>query len=280
MLTSELSPAAPLLRCPWRARPGLEDRAAAPPRIDVWAFCYNQRPLLPYFLAHYRRFARRITVCDNGSTDGGREWLAGEGVEVIDDRNGGTFDDAVLAAQKNSLWKASRGEADWVVVCDVDELVYVSDLPRRLAWCAARQVSSIRLSGFNMVSESLPEHAGQIYDRPEFQRGAPDPVFFDKVALFRPDLVEEIGYREGAHAAEPRGRGWLYGDDLHFALLHYKFLGGVAAFARRAADCATRLSAANRELGRSTHFLESEAEIAARIDDVRRRARPLFPPLG
>jgi glycosyl transferase family 2 len=250
------------------------------PRIDVWAFCYNQRRLLPYFLAHYRRFARRITVCDNASTDGGREYLAGEGVEAIDDRNGGRFDDTVLAAQKNALWKASRGEADWVVVCDVDELVYVADLPRRLAWCAARGVSAVRLAGFNMVSGSLPDHAGQIYDRPEFRRGAPDPVFFDKVALFRPDWIDEIGYREGSHEAAPRGRGWLYGDDSGFALLHYKFLGGTAAFARRAADCATRLSEESRALGHSTHFLETEAEIAARIDDVWHRSRPLFLPPG
>ncbi len=270
--------AAPILRCPWLAR--ADEREVAAPRIDVWAFCYNRRHFLPYFLAHYRRFAQRITVCDNASTDGGREWLAAHGVAVVDDANAGFFDDAVLAAQKSSLWKASRGQADWVVVCDIDELVYVTDLPRRLAWCVERQVSCVRLTGFNMVSEELPAHDGQIYDLPEFRRGAPDPVFSDKVALFRPDLVEEIGYREGAHAAEPRGCGWLYGDDSHFALLHYKFLGGVAALARRGADCAPRLSAANRAMGRSTHFLEGEAEITARIDDAQRRARALFPPLG
>jgi hypothetical protein len=270
--------AAPILRCPWFAPEA--GREAAAPRLDVWAFCYNQRPLLPYFLAHYRRFAKTITVCDNRSTDGGREWLAANGVAVVDDANEGSFDDRLLKEQKNALWKASRGRADWVVVCDVDELVYVSSLPRRLAWCAERQVSCIRLTGFNMVSEELPAHRGQIYDLPAFQRGAPDPVFFDKVALFRPDLVEEIGYREGAHEAEPRGRGWLYGGDSHFALLHYKFLGGTAALVRRAADCAPRLSAANRAAGRSAHFLEGEAGIASRIEDARRRARPLFPPLG
>jgi len=268
-----------ILRCsPFDAEPWRSTGAAAP-RVEVWAFCYNRRPLLPYFLAHYRRFAQRITVCDNRSSDGGREWLAANGVAVVDDLNAGTLDDRGLKEQKNSLWKASRGRADWVVVCDVDELIYVSDLERRLAWCVERGISGVRLTGFNMVSEETPVHRGQIYDRAEFQRGAPDPVFFNKTALFRPDLVDEIDYREGAHEAEPRGRGWLYGDDSHFALLHYKFLGGVAAFARRCEDCAENLSAANRARGQSVHFLESEAQITARIGDVRRRAHGLFPPL-
>ncbi len=279
------SPQAAGLRCPWFAA---EREPAAPASvpasaasaIDVWAFCYNQRRLLPYFLAHYRRLARRITVCDNFSTDGSREWLAEHGVAVVDDANAGTFDDGILRDQKNEIWKASRGRADWVVVCDVDELAHVAALDRRLAWCAARGVSAIRLTGFNMVSDELPTHQGQIYDLPAFQRGAHDPVFLSKVAMFRPDLVDEIAFGAGAHEASPRGRGWLYGDDVHFALLHYKFLGGTAALARRGAECAPNLSAANRARGQSLHFLESEAAIAARLDDARRRARQLFPPLG
>lgn len=262
------------LRCP-----AFGEGESLAPRIEVWAFCYNRRQLLPYFLAHYRRFAQRIVVCDNRSTDGSRDWLVAHGVEVLEDANAGVFDDRVLKDQKNSLWKASRGRADWVVVCDVDELVYVSDLRRRLAWCIERGISGIRLTGFNMVSDRLPQHAGQIYDAPDFQVGASDPLWANKVAIFRPDMIDEINYSEGAHRAAPEGRGWLYGDDTQFALLHYRFLGGVESFVRRCADCRENLSPGNRERRQSLHFLESEEQIGTRIAVARSTARKLFPPL-
>jgi glycosyltransferase involved in cell wall biosynthesis len=267
------------LRCPiFEEDP---DKTEPPhlPRLEVWAFCYNRRELLPYFLAHYRRFAQRIVVCDNRSTDGGREWLTAQGVEVLEDANGGSFDDIVLIEQKNALWKASRGRAEWVVVCDVDELVYISDLPRRLAWCVERGVAAVRLTGFNMVSERPPQHAGQIYDLPEFQVGAADPLWANKLAIFRPDMVDEINYAEGAHSAAPEGRGWIYGDDVQFSLLHYRFLGGVESFVARCADCGERLSRGNRKRRQSLHFLESEELIARRIAAAASTARNLFPPL-
>jgi hypothetical protein len=272
-----LSPS--FLRCPAFGRDLREEEESPAPRIEVWAFCYNRRELLPYFLAHYRRFAQRIVVCDNRSTDGSRDWLVAQGVEVLEDANGGDFDDRVLKDQKNSLWKASRGRADWVVVCDVDELVYISDLHRRLAWCVERGISGVRLTGFNMVSDRLPQHAGQIYDVPEFQVGASDPLWANKLAIFRPDMVDEINYLEGAHRAAPEGRGWLYSDDTQFALLHYRFLGGVESFVRRCADCGENLSAGNKERGQSLHFLESQEQIAMRIEVAWSRARKLFPPL-
>jgi hypothetical protein len=227
-------------------------------------------------LAHYGRLATRITVYDNFSTDGSREWLSANGTVVVDDAAQGSLDDRLLKDQKNSVWKASRGRADWVVVCDLDELVFISDLPRRLAWCSENGISCIKLKGFNMVSDVLPTHAGQIYDRPEFRVGAANPLFSNKVALFRPDLVDEINYHEGAHVAEPEGQGWLYGEDSHFALLHYKWLGPVSFIARRFEDRARNLSVDNRTRGYSLHFRDDEAKITGQIEEIRKRAHPLF----
>ena len=267
----------PTLRCP-NFKPAARERRKLL-CIEVWAFYYNRQELLPYFLAHYQRFAQRIVVCDNCSTDGSRDFLIDHGVEMVEDANVGTLDDRVLKEQKNSIWKASRGRADWVIVCDVDELVYISDLRHRLAWCMERNISGVRLTGFSMISDRLPRHPGQIYDLPEFRIGASDPLWSNKLAIFRPDMVEEINYEEGAHHAAPKGRGWIYGDDGQFALLHYHYLGGLDNAIRRCADCRRNLSTENKRRGWSFHFLDSEEKIARRMKTAQSRARNIFPPL-
>jgi hypothetical protein len=277
--------APPQLRCPAfgleRDFPAyLESEGSSRLSLHVWAFCYNQRHLVPYFAAHYRRFATRITVCDNYSNDGSREWLLDNGIVIVDDAGQRKMDDRILKEQKNSLWKASRGQAEWVVVCDIDEFVYVSNLQRRLAWCVEHGISCVKLTGFSMVSDQLPAHAGQIYDHPAFQVGAPNPDFYDKIALFRPDLIDEVGYGEGAHAATPEGRGLLYGLDGQFALLHYKHLGGPERLARRFQECAKNLSEANIAAGWSRHYLADKSHIEEWIDVLKTRAHRLFPPLA
>jgi len=37
--------------------------------IDVFTTCYNEEIILPYFIRHYKQFARNITIYDNMSTD-------------------------------------------------------------------------------------------------------------------------------------------------------------------------------------------------------------------
>jgi hypothetical protein len=44
--------------------------------IHVHVVCWNEERIMPWFLAHYSRFATRIFCHDNGSTDRTREVVA------------------------------------------------------------------------------------------------------------------------------------------------------------------------------------------------------------
>ena len=42
------------------------------------------------------------------------------------------MDDDVIKYIKNSCWKKSKGAADFVVVCDIDEILYIKDVNQEL----------------------------------------------------------------------------------------------------------------------------------------------------
>lgn len=44
--------------------------------IVVYTFCYNEIQILPFVEQYWRRFASKVVVYDNGSTDGSLEFLS------------------------------------------------------------------------------------------------------------------------------------------------------------------------------------------------------------
>jgi glycosyltransferase involved in cell wall biosynthesis len=95
-------------------------------KIDVFTTCYNEQIILPYFLKHYKKFANNITVYDNMSTDNSVKIMNEYGVNVIQFDTNGKFEESVLMNIRNNCWKNS--DADWVIVCDTDELIYHEDI--------------------------------------------------------------------------------------------------------------------------------------------------------
>src|SRR5690606_2040831 len=94
-------------------------------RVHVYTVCWNEAKFLPYFLAHYAQFADRIFVYDNGSTDRSPDIVrAHPKAELRQFDSGGTFDDLSNINVKNNAYKESRGQADFVIVVDADELIY------------------------------------------------------------------------------------------------------------------------------------------------------------
>ena len=91
--------------------------------------------LLPHFLHHYR-FAEKIVIYDHNSTD--------DSAAIIRSFTNTTlrmlpFSDEIhedyYLTIKNHAYQESRGQADFVIVVDIDEFVYhpfLLDLLRRL----------------------------------------------------------------------------------------------------------------------------------------------------
>ena len=241
--------------------------------IHLYTIMWNEAPLLPYFLKHYGRFCDRMFIYDNGSDDGSQAIAKQHPrVELRTIDSGGQLTQETLLAVKDQEWKQSRGRADWVICCDIDELLWHRDLTGFLFACRDRGISIPVPAGIQMVADDFPAGDGQLYD--QVVRGFFDPLF-RKYALFDARDIEEIGYTAGCHVANPRGRVKLLNDPA-FKLLHFKFLG-LPFLTERYAALYGRQSESDRRDGQSWGYQYSwpPQEIARRFEHFRKIAEPV-----
>lgn len=224
------------------------------PVVRVYAVCHNEALLLPYFLRHYEAVAERIFVFDGASTDRSPEILRKHPKVVLEDGNGefatqrdGRYHELVLMRIRNHAYKRSRGQAEWVIVADIDEIVYHPDLPGRLSALRAEGVTLIKTAGYEMVSVLPPSGQGQIYS--EIRAGFRNQRY-SKTAIFNPDI--DIKYRIGCHGCDPAGTV-VQGADPGIKLLHYRFLG-PAYFLEKYGKRQERIHAESRAEGWGGHL--------------------------
>lgn len=175
-----------------------------------------------FFFSHYDDIVDRYFIFDNQSTDGSYQMLLDHPkVELNSIQfSGKSF---ILAAQifYNSFWKASRSQADWVIVCNIDEHLYHENFHDYIDDCSNKGHTLIKPIGFNMVSQIFPSYGQPLYE--QVQTGIRD-VRFDKPQLFKPHEIDEINFTPGRHRANPSGNVRPpFVPELK--LLHYKYLG-------------------------------------------------------
>jgi hypothetical protein len=248
------------------------DRTGAirPGDILVLSTLRNEAGRLPWFLAHYRKLgAAHFLVVDNGSTDGGRELLAGE-------------PDVSLWATEASYrasnygthwlnWLARRhGAGHWCLTVDPDEiLVYpfcdTRPLPALTEWLDASEARSFGAMLLDMYPKGPVGRAacrpGQdplevagwfdagnytvsrnpLYRNLWIQGGPRARAFFAEEpwrapALNKIPLVKwdrRTVYASSTHALLPRRLNLTYdewgGETASGVLLHFKFLQTFAA---------------------------------------------------
>ena len=194
--------------------------------LHVYATCYNEELLLPYFLRHYETVAEKIFVFDGASTDKSVEILKSHKKVVLEDGGGefathaeGQYNEPVLMRIRNEAYKRSRGKADWVIIVDIDEIVYHPDLLGRLAALRSEGATLLQVTGYEMVSFFQPKGEGQIHS--EIRAGFLNHRY-NKKAIFDPAI--DIKYHFGCHDCDPEGKVVEPGGH-GIKLLHYRFLG-------------------------------------------------------
>lgn len=222
--------------------------------LEIYAICYNEEKMIPYFMRHYSQFANMVTIFDNMSTDKSRSLIMNHDTRINImlipyDSNNQIRDDIYLDI-KNSCYKNSK--ADWVIVCDIDEFVYHPDILNILENTKA---TIIRPEGFEMFSEIFPTTDKMIYD--EIKTGIPYPNS-SKMCLFKPQEVE-INFTPGCHLANPTGNV-VIDDKSGIKLLHYKHLSRKYVI-ERYTQYVSRLSDINKSKKWGVHYLQTEKEI-------------------
>lgn len=190
--------------------------------IHVYALCWNEEKMLPYFFKHYDNIADQYYIFDNDSTDSSLSILKSH-PKVIIDRFEVKGNSLVEAAQEqfNQFWKNSRGKADWVIVCEVDEHIYHPDFRKYLEECTAKGITLIIPNGYEMVSDYFPDNNKPLF---ETIREGVKSVVMDKPQIFNPNAIEEINFSPGRHTALPVGN-IVKPANKETLLLHYKYLG-------------------------------------------------------
>ena len=226
-------------------------------RIDLYATCWNEESMIPFFLRHYEPIADRIIVFDDGSTDRSRELLAASSKVELRRLRKGASSILMHMEELNHSWKESRGRADWVFICDIDEHLYHhKSLRGYLEQCKAEGATIINPVGVDMVSARFPS---QDILLSETIRTGVRSFLLDKKAVFDPNAIEEINYTPGRHVASPVGR-LIFPPKREVKILHYRHLSLDSVIAR-SRELSARRTEFDRERGWGNHDCRSTGEI-------------------
>lgn len=172
--------------------------------IDVYTLCWNEMAILPFAIETWKKFARHVYVFDNGSTDGSIEFLKKyDWITVESFGNGTEKNNKQNSNIKNTKWKGS--DADYVVVCDLDECLVGKDVIKTLKDCKRRGVTIVETEWYNFVNpeNKMPqyEEGKALYEVSPYAVRDKNP----KVTIFDPKKITRINYTVGAHHCSPRG---------------------------------------------------------------------------
>lgn len=225
------------------------------PIVHYYALCWNEECILPFVLDYYSRFADKIIIFDNFSTDHSRDIISSYPNTKVIEFGKSEFDDTIHNQIKNSCWKQSRGKADFVVVCDMDEFIFSPNIAGKLKQLEEQKNTIVQPEGYNMFSKEYPSYQkGQLITN-TVTKGIRSR-WFDKCILFDPHAIVEINYKPGAHECYPWGKVKKYRNE-DIKLLHYKNIG-LNQILERNRSYAARLSKDNLEKNYGTDYLKKE----------------------
>jgi glycosyltransferase involved in cell wall biosynthesis len=180
-------------------------------KIETYILAHQEEKIIGYTMKHYTQFSD-VILMEGHSTDRTVEIAQHYGAKIMKVDTNNQVNDEVYLQLKNNVWKESK--ADWVIIADCDEFVYLPNLKVYLENTLA-QVIMPRL--FNMMSETFPTTKGQIYEEIQYGRegGA-------KINLFNPSFVKEINYAIGCHHADPIDKfGYKIAPDVQSPILTF-----------------------------------------------------------
>jgi glycosyltransferase involved in cell wall biosynthesis len=217
--------------------------------ITIYTMAFNEEVFLQYMINHYKeRFPScKFVVYDNYSTDRTSEIAKNNGCEVRLFDSNNQIDDVLLRDLKNSCWKDA--ETDWVLVCDVDELLDITEADLKKE--EALGFTIIKSEGWHMITMK------DELDIENIKYGS-RLTQYDKAYLFNKKYIQEINYVCGCHTHNAQGLVKL--SDNAYRLYHYKAIG-VDYFISRNALTAERLSERNKKYGMGLYNITTEEEV-------------------
>lgn len=190
--------------------------------IHAHILAYNEEMILPFTLDYYSVFCEKIYVYDNMSTDSSDEIYKRYPKVIVNkwDSNN-EINELNYLNIKNNGYKISREDnADWVIVCDCDEILHHGRLLEKLEYYKEQGITVPLVNGHDMVSETFPEYDGELITK-KITTGSEVYPPFCKNIVFNPKINVKFGI--GAHSFSSDQT--INSNSPELKLLHYKFLG-------------------------------------------------------
>jgi len=189
--------------------------------IWVYSIMYNEGVLLPYWLRHYTTFADRIIVYDGESTDGGPDLIRAVGGEVRE-CTWKMLDETAMQHHFNTQYKEARGQADWIMWVDGDEIMYHPTMRAHLTHLTEIGANGARSIGYSMYADAPPSGNGQIYD--ECPLGVVE-TDYSKPQVIKPEVEVVWGVGRDPRASQVGDITFDHATTDPIKLLHYRWLG-------------------------------------------------------
>jgi len=213
--------------------------------------------ILPFVVDYWKRFVTHATVFDNGSDDGSIEFLNKfDWIDVIHYETGGKIKDSEYLRIKDNSWKESRGKADFVVVCDMDECLFSLNIDSVLKYMKDNGYTIANPPMYRLFGDCVPQYEEgkllhEISRRWKLNGGADKPILFD------PNKIAEINYVHGSHKCSPTGEVKWYNNDGLFTMDIRKGFG-VDYYINKMNIMKNRLSEENLRHGWGIHYAFQE----------------------
>ena len=238
-------------------------------RVHLHTLCWNDRRMLDYFFRHYEPWVDRFYIFDDHSTDGTLEYLQARSDVVVEPLRRIDPDSWVLSAKHiyDTDWMRSIGEADWVVITNIDEHLHHPAMRRYLAVLKDRGVTVVPALGYQMITESFPPPESVLWR--DHTMGAPWRNM-SKVGIFRPDCIKAVDFAPGRHHVRLKGEV-VFPERDEVLNLHYKYLGIAETHGRHATQ-APRLGKVDRAQNWGHKYRWSFEELTADFAAVKAAA--------
>lgn len=244
-------------------------------KIHLYTLCYNEMPILPFVIDYWIRLGvTKAVVYDNYSTDGSDKYLSNyDWIEVRKFASDG-LNDVIHQTIKNSCWKESKDDADFVIVCDIDECLW-SHLPISLYLeemkkqrCNVLCNPWYALCGDKSIDEVRKEYREGTYLHQIIGNGYKQYInhtkgFSDygKFILINPNEIEDIQWSVGQHilfSVKPHFKPYITNDIITF---HINKGLNEDMFVNRRLTIGKRLSNTNKMYGCGVEYMKKEEEI-------------------
>ena len=187
--------------------------------IHVFLLCYNEEPLLPHAVAHYRKYmpSCRITICDNYSTDSSVQLALRLGCDVVYFDSGNVMHEFPMLHIRNNVWKDDT--SGWIVMADMDEFVCVTE--QELVDEMNSGTTILKIKGADMIGESMSTDLKDI-NLQEIQKCMRNDNESKNLVFLR-DSIVDMNYGWGCHTCQPVGT-IRYSDKVYLNK-HMSYLG-------------------------------------------------------